>query len=166
MIKIRKIHVNDAEDFIALAGQIEAETDFMLRSAGERTSTVKEIQDIIKSMPLRGNFILVAEDEGRLVGYCGAQAYGKRKSHHCRELVIGIIQCYTGKGLGQKLLKKLEGWACQNKVHRLELKVLCHNERALGLYKKMGFEIEGTLRHVIFQNNQYYDEFQMAKLLS
>ena len=42
---------------------------------------------------------------------------------------------------------------------------MVHNERAIRLYKKMGFEIEGTKKHSLFVNGQYVDEYYMAKIL-
>jgi lipid II:glycine glycyltransferase (peptidoglycan interpeptide bridge formation enzyme) len=35
-------------------------------------------------------------------------------------------------------------WAIERGFHRLELTVNTHNERAIRLYKKMGFEVEGV----------------------
>jgi len=50
-------------------------------------------------------------------------------------------------------------------VHRLELTVMVHNERAIRLYKKMGFEIEGTKKHSLLISGSYVDEYHMAKLI-
>jgi Acetyltransferases, including N-acetylases of ribosomal proteins len=46
---------------------------------------------------------------------------------------------------------------------RLELTVMVHNERAIALYKKMGFEIEGTKKRSMRIDGQYVDEYYMAK---
>jgi RimJ/RimL family protein N-acetyltransferase len=43
---------------------------------------------------------------------------------------------------------------------------MVHNEAALALYKKMGFEIEGRKKHSLLINGTYVDEYCMAKLLS
>jgi len=63
-------------------------------------------------------------------------------------------------------LLELERWAKKNNLHRLELTVMAHNEAALALYKKMGFEIEGRKKHTLFINGSFVDEYCMAKLLS
>jgi len=59
----------------------------------------------------------------------------------------------------------LEEWAQQHHIHRLELTVMAHNNAGVALYKKQGFEIEGTKRHSLLINGQYVDEFYMSKLL-
>jgi RimJ/RimL family protein N-acetyltransferase len=40
---------------------------------------------------------------------------------------------------------------------------MVHNERAIALYKKMGFEIEGTKKRSMRIDGQYVDEYYMAK---
>jgi RimJ/RimL family protein N-acetyltransferase len=79
--------------------------------------------------------------------------------------VIGILEQFTGKGIGTQLFQMLEAWARSNDIHRLELTVMTHNERAIALYKKMGFEIEGIKKHSLFVNGEYVDEYYMAKLI-
>jgi len=42
---------------------------------------------------------------------------------------------------------------------------MAHNARAIRLYKRMGFAIEGTKRQALLVNGTYVDEYYMAKLL-
>lgn len=42
---------------------------------------------------------------------------------------------------------------------------MSHNKAGVALYKKQGFEIEGTKRHSLLVNGQFVDEYYMAKLL-
>lgn len=88
-----------------------------------------------------------------------------QKNKHSTYLVIGILEEFTGKGIGKDLFNELETWASLNSIHRLELTVMKHNERAVSLYKKMGFEIEGVKRNSLLVNNIYVDEYYMSKLL-
>jgi RimJ/RimL family protein N-acetyltransferase len=55
-------------------------------------------------------------------------------------------------------------WAEKHDVHRLELTVMSHNERAIGLYRRHGFELEGTRRHSVRVEGAYVDELAMARL--
>ncbi len=63
------------------------------------------------------------------------------------------------------LLTELERWARNRHIHRLELTVVADNQRALSLYRKMGFEQEGVKRHSLLIHGQYVDEYYMVKLL-
>jgi len=80
-------------------------------------------------------------------------------------IIIGILQEFTGQGIGGQLFTALEEWAHQTSITRLELTVMTHNKAGLALYKKRGFEIEGTKKHSLLVNGHYADEYYMAKLL-
>jgi RimJ/RimL family protein N-acetyltransferase len=41
---------------------------------------------------------------------------------------------------------------------------MVHNERAIGLYEKLGFQREGRKRDVLRVSGEYVDEVLMAKL--
>ena len=69
-----------------------------------------------------------------------------KRNQHSVYLVIGILTQYRGTGVGKKLFKQLVEWATNHNVRRLELSVVTRNEAAVRLYKKMGFEVEGTIR--------------------
>jgi RimJ/RimL family protein N-acetyltransferase len=56
-------------------------------------------------------------------------------------------------------------WALAHGMHRLELTVMAHNERAHALYERMGFVVEGRRRECLLVNARLVDELYMAKLL-
>ncbi|WP_353611594.1 GNAT family N-acetyltransferase [Bacillus sp. FJAT-25509] len=60
----------------------------------------------------------------------------------------------------------MEEWAIKHSISRLELTVVKQNEAGVGLYKKMGYEIEGTKRNSLIINSNSFDEYYMAKLLT
>jgi Acetyltransferase (GNAT) domain len=47
---------------------------------------------------------------------------------------------------------------------RLKLEVFADNERAIRLYERFGFEVEGTLRQYAFCDRRYADVKLMARL--
>ncbi len=163
---IRKITIADAEAFLNLCHQLDKETQFMLLETEERTTTVDEQIAIIENILSRNNkIIFVAEDNNQLIGYISADGGNYKRNRHSVYIVMGIIQAYTGQGIGTKLFEELEKWAYRNKIHRLELTVMVHNKAAIALYKKIGFEVEGTKKHSLFIDGSYVDEYYMAKLL-
>lgn len=50
-------------------------------------------------------------------------------------------------------------------MHRLELTVMAHNHRAVGLYERMGFSVEGRRSQCLVVDGQFVDEFYMAVIL-
>lgn len=49
-------------------------------------------------------------------------------------------------------------------LHRISLGVYAFNERAIGSYRKLGFELEGRLRQALCWDDQWYDEIVMSVL--
>jgi L-phenylalanine/L-methionine N-acetyltransferase len=47
---------------------------------------------------------------------------------------------------------------------RVELSVYTDNTAGVALYKKFGFEVEGTHRRYAFRNGQYVDAYSMARI--
>jgi len=43
---------------------------------------------------------------------------------------------------------------------------MAHNTPAIGLYRKLGFQVEGTKVHALCVDGIYVDELLMAKLLA
>ena len=80
---------------------------------------------------------------------------------------IGIMvhEEYQGIGVGNALMSALcdlaDNWL---NLHRIDLEVYTDNEPAIALYKKFGFEIEGTRRRFAFRNGVYSDAYWMGRI--
>lgn len=163
---IRTIKESDAEAFLSLCTALDQETSFMMLELDERITTVDEQRARIREIQnSRNSTILIAEQSGTLIGYVGAFGESFRRCRHSAYVVCGILASHHGKGIGTMLFRELEEWAKSSRIRRLELTVMVHNEAGIALYKKSGFEIEGTKRHSLIIGDQFIDEFYMAKLL-
>lgn len=166
-MKVREIEISDAEKLSCLIQQVEASSEYMLWEAGERAFENVRQNNMIKRMKESNNStILVAENESNeLVGYLFAIGGDAKRNKHSAYIVVGISEDYRGKGVGSKVFKELERWAIHHNLHRLELTVVSRNVAGLSLYKKMGFEIEGTKKHSLFIGEEFVDEYYMSKLI-
>ena len=162
---IRTAKSDDADQLKKLIEQVE-NSNFMLFEPGERKTTVDQQRKRIESMSsVETSTILVAEDNEELVGYLFAMGGNPVRVKHAVYLAVGVAESTRGKGTGTRLFSWLEEWAKKKGIHRLELTVMVHNAAGIALYKKMGFEIEGTKRHSLFIDGKYIDEYYMSKLL-
>jgi RimJ/RimL family protein N-acetyltransferase len=167
MVLIRKILESDANAFLDLCKKLDEESQFMMLEPGERLTTAEQQRERITRLLSQSNqMIFVAENNNQLVGYLAAIGGDYKRNRRSVHIVIGILQAFTGQGIGTRLFKNLESWSHEQGIHRLELTVMAHNTNALGLYQKMGFQIEGTKKDSLFVNGRYVDEYYMAKLLS
>lgn len=79
---------------------------------------------------------------------------------------LSVLEKYTSLGLGTYLLRELEKWAIKKGVHRIKATVRHNNKRGIGLYLKMGYQIEGIARETAFFNNQWQHEYYIAKIVN
>jgi RimJ/RimL family protein N-acetyltransferase len=160
MSMIREIRESDAGSFLALCKQLDEENKFMLLEPGERKTTLEEQEKRIREILSKDNeIIFVAEEQGSLIGYVAAFGGSYARNRHEVYIVAGIMEAFTSRGIGTALFEKLDAWAREHRIHRLELLVMVHNTRGVGLYKKMGFEIEGVKRDSLWVDGHYVDEY-------
>ena len=160
----RKLVKTDAERFWEMMNQLDHETKYMLYEPGERIKNIARIESLIENSVEGEDFLLVAEENDKIVGYISAQRGGLKRIAHSAYIVVGILQNYRGKGIGTEFFNQLDNWAEEKKITRLELTVICENEVAKNLYEKSGFEIEGIKRKSVLVDGIYLDEFYMAKI--
>lgn len=163
---IREVQVDDAKQLSELIVKVESESPFMLFEPGERKVNPEGQRKRIESIRQEENSeIFVVQDNDRLVGYLFAIGGQSNRTKFSAYIVVGILNQFRGLGLGTKLFQQVEEWARKQNIRRLELTVITHNEAGLGLYKKMGFEIEGTKRNSLYIDGEFVDEYYMSKLL-
>ncbi|MHC4955178.1 MAG: GNAT family N-acetyltransferase [Planctomycetota bacterium] len=166
MTIIREITEDDAGALLAHLRQLDAETKNMLFEPGERPHTAEQEADRIRAMALQENqTIFVAADGGVLVGHLLALGMRQRRVRHRIHVVVGVVRSHWGQGIATRLFEELERWARRIGARRLELTVLESNTVALELYKRLGFELEGTKRESVCVDGAYVNELAMSKLL-
>lgn len=92
--------------------------------------------------------------------------YTHRTSHIAYLGGLAIHPDFSGKGEGYKMIMEILDFAKANGFLRVELSVAPHNEKAIHLYLKSGFEKEGVLRKYthLKKENRFWDEVLMAYL--
>lgn len=113
-----------------------------------------------------GTYILVAcPNGGEPVGSIGLHMEKLPRRRHVASLGMGVRDDWQGKGIGSALMTAVldlaDNWL---NLVRLELQVWTDNERAIALYTRFGFVIEGTHRCYAFRAGQYIDAHTMARV--
>lgn len=107
---------------------------------------------------------LVVVHHGQVIGHGGLNRWAGRRSH-AANLGMGVHDAYCGKGIGSRLLKELlsmaDDWL---NLKRIELTVYTDNVPAIALYKKNGFETEGTHKAFAFRGGAFADVYAMARI--
>lgn len=90
--------------------------------------------------------VTFAVDDGKTVGFALSE---NRCSEACETTkregwvaVLGVISSHRRRGLGRNLLLDSVNWLRAQGAERITLLVDAENEKALGMYKSAGFEVE------------------------
>lgn len=119
----------------------------------------------VSNIPDNG-YVYVALLDGVVVGNIGFEVCTNQRRRHVASFGMGVKDNVLGKGVGSKLLSTVidlsDNWL---NLKRLELTVYVDNERAIKLYKKYGFKIEGKSEAYAFRNGEYVSAYHMARVV-
>jgi L-phenylalanine/L-methionine N-acetyltransferase len=107
---------------------------------------------------------IVAERDGEAIGFLGLSLHRGRRMH-VGSLGMAVDEAFHGQGVGTLLMAAAvdlaDNWY---NLRRLELEVYCDNEPAVRLYRRFGFEIEGTHRGYAYRSGRFVDVYSMGRL--
>ena len=163
-MEIRKVKMEDADNYLKMVLKLDGETKFMMFEEGERKNDSSRVKGLIKQSIDGGNLFLVATEGEEIVGFLSVLKGMVNRVRHSAYIVIGIRKKFRGLGIGSKLFLELDQWAKENDITRIELSVICSNIVAKKLYENNGFKVEGIKKNSMYIDGKYVDEFYMAKL--
>jgi putative acetyltransferase len=160
-IAIRRAGPDDAEAFAAGFRDEDACSGTLQVPYPSREFWRKRITDLPD-----GDYLLVAEVEGRVVGHAGIHRAGTSpRRAHVMMMGLTVHREWQGRGVGRALTQALTELADKwLPVMRIELTVYTDNERAIALYRGFGFEIEGTHSGYALRDGRYVDTHTMARV--
>ena len=117
-------------------------------------------------LPGKTDLPLAAELNGEVVGTAGLHpASPALRRRHALMLGISVAPQAQRRGVGSALMAAMcdyaDRWAG---ALRIELTVYADNQAAIALYRKFGFEVEGTHRAYVLRDGAYVDTLAMARL--
>ncbi|MGV8948524.1 MAG: GNAT family N-acetyltransferase [Candidatus Paracaedibacter sp.] len=118
------------------------------------------LESIKKASP---HFLALVND--KVVGWCDITQADRPIHAHCGVLGMGVVKEYRGQGIGKALIQTTLEKAQSSGLTRVELTVREGNTRALDLYKKFGFCVEGIKRNGVRIDGAYEDLICMGLLL-
>ena len=163
-ISVRRAVAKDAAAFARIMGDPAVFRGLLqLPYADEESWRVRLAEGAV---PGKIDLPLVAELEGEVVGNAGLHPVGPAvRRRHAMMLGICVAPASQGRGVGSALMAAL----CEHADRwlgalRLELTVYTDNDAAIRLYRRFGFEIEGTHRGFALRDGVYVDAHAMARL--
>ena len=113
------------------------------------------------------DLVIIAEREGTLVGFVNFKASRRKRLAHHGPFGISVHPDWRGRGIGRGLLQALLKWARANpRLTKVSLAVIADNERAIALYRELGFIEEGRrVNHIRYDDGRYVDDILMYVLV-
>jgi len=107
---------------------------------------------------------VVVDKEGvqHIVSSASLKFNNQEAFKHKAELGITVHDNYQNLGIGTALINYLLAIAKKMNLKKVHLHVNTKNRKAIELYKKAGFKIEGTLQKELQYKGKYFDVYEMA----
>lgn len=158
---IRNVHINDFTD-ISKIRKMPGVIEYILTLDNE---SPEKIKNKIKAIQDANEIWKVVEINGAVIAVAILNKLSGKRSH-CANITIMVNPNFHSIGIGSALMDKLLEYSNNIlKVKKVELSVFSNNNKAIKLYKKYGFSVEGIKRQAVFVNNEFKDEIFMAKFI-
>jgi phosphinothricin acetyltransferase len=111
--------------------------------------------------------VLVAEDDGQLLGFASLSPYRDRAAYSTTvEDSIYIAREHQGRGVGKRLLGELVDVARNHGFHAVMARIVGGHEASIALHTALGFRTVGVEREVGRKFGRWLDVVLMQLLLS
>lgn len=161
---LRSPEPEDAERLVEFVKAAAGETDFVIRYPEEADIPVEQEKFFLQHFnEAARELMILAEVEGKLAGNCNLSEVGKSRikvRHRCA-CGVSLYREYWGLGIGSALLELLAEKAAELGYEQMELEVVGSNERAIGLYTKMGFVKTGEIPDAMKYKDGTYDKLDI-----
>jgi hypothetical protein len=159
----RNAREGDADALLRNINSVGAEGEFILTE--RLTHNLRQEREWIRGFDNESTVLYVAEVGGVVVGQVDVRIAAFAKARHVANVGIAIIKPYRGIGIGRALMERALAWMIERGVEKATLEVFSTNERAIGLYRQLGFEVEGVRKRHYKVRGAYVDDVMMAKWL-
>ena len=168
-LTLRPPQESDAREMLAFRNKSIGQTDFLMQYPEEMADyTIEKQMNFIQRMiDSQKDKLFTAVVDGRLAG-TGQVSFNTRiKTKHRASIGIALLEEYWGLGIGSVIFTEIiKSAQSRDGVELLELEVIEGNERAIGLYKKFGFEIVAEIPDAIrLKDGTRLKEITMVKKL-
>ena len=163
-VLIREAEGSDSRQVLDYLELVSAETDFLTFGPGEFGLSENEESEYLDNCRIAENCLyLLAFIDENLVGILSFSAGKRSRVRHTGELSASVLHSYWGIGVASALIDSLVEWAHSTEIiKKINLRVRVDNHRAIALYSRKGFMVEGTVKKEIFVNSVYYDNLLMG----
>lgn len=165
-VEVREIKLSDAQAGIDYMVQVNSETKNLTREPDEFALTLEQEEKFIKNMlESENNFTYTVWYQGELICMSGFHGSSLRRLKHKVSLGISVLKDFHNLGLGTLMMELLVDKAKELGKTKIELEVRSDNPNAIKVYKRTGFEVEGTRKNGFKVDDKYVDLILMGRVI-
>ena len=164
-LEIRQIKLWEVPKLLAFRAEYDYKVPFLPESS--KTDKDSALYHILKMLWHRKRMATFVAVRGReVLGYISFVSGKYKRSQGNAYLVSAAVKkSERGQGIGSSLFQAVEEYARAQGSRRIEFDVFSANKRALELYKRLGYEIEGVKRRAVENERGSDDLIFMAKFI-
>jgi RimJ/RimL family protein N-acetyltransferase len=137
---VRPLQPRDLDGAVELFAKVAAERRWIATEPPvDRDARKRAFRESFLDDPPSGRMFVAVHGDG-VIGAAGLRGAG------LLDLGMQVDRGWRGRGVGSALLAACIDWARDASAYKITLQVWPHNDAALALYEKFGFEREGYLR--------------------
>lgn len=167
-LTLRECEIKDLDQLEGLLETIGKETNFTLQRPGIKLNKELAQKAWERSLNSKNEIYLGAFVKDKLIGQIHMRVL--EPDHpwvsHIARFGMFIIKDYWGKGIGKNLVLEMIEFAKSIDVKRIEATVRSKNKRAIELYERLGFEVEGVRNRAAKVDDIFQDEYYIAYLVN
>ncbi len=167
LLLIREARIEDAKNLLEFAETVCSESDFLSFGAGEFDFSMAQEEAYIKMSTLTANRLLILGLIDRnIVAMLSFAGRHRPRTRHSGAFSMSVRKSHWGLGIGGLMVDTLIKWARETgRIKKINLCVRTDNHRAIRLYDRKNFMLEGTIKHELYLNGKYFDVYHMGLVL-
>lgn len=120
------------------------------------------LEGVLRDCRARRTVMLMAEREGAVLGNCEVTRMPFKHAHRAN-IGVALRKDARGKGIGEALMRRTMELAARRikGLEAIELATFGYNDRAISLYKKLGFVEIARIPRAVKEGGEYFDEVLM-----
>jgi len=160
-VYLKPITNDDADDVVRWRNRESVKKYFIYQGTFTREGQLKWIENEVNT----GNviqFMIIEKNTDRSVGSVFIRDVNKEHRKGEFGIFIGEDDVH-GIGYGSEAAQLILDYAFNEaNLHRIYLRALADNERAIASYKKAGFQLEGILKDDVYVRGEFHDVAWMS----
>jgi RimJ/RimL family protein N-acetyltransferase len=166
-VVLRTPRWEDLDDFLELINSlVDEKAEIYVTEKFTREAEAEWLTKVLSRLEKDEQFFLAAEVDNKVVALSDFQMKEGDPEQRAGNFGIIVKNGYRDLGIGTRILKTMLEQAASFGFQKVTINAFATNQRAIHVYKKVGFAETGIIPNRHFRQGRFIDEVTMAKRIS